>query len=297
MHYIAFFIIFGLVVSAMLLSWYYFRRYKVKRSPIGCINLSDISYMMAGVTFIPYLYLLLPVWLVGGLLAIGFLSVLYFLWEPVLRARWAVWLVVIILLGADIGSALIFGTVSNEFFIVNNVVLVLMIIGISNLWAQSGMKARDASILGGALMIYDFIATSLLPLTDNMMKRLAGLPFTPQVAWCINHDGLWEGIGIGDLLLASVFPLVMRKAFGRLAGFTAIIVALSTITFVFIIPTNKTFPTMIVLGPLMIFQYIYWIRQKGSEQTMWQYLQREPVKTDNNEIGEKEIKSLQIVGE
>ena len=30
------------------------------------------------------------------------------------------------------------------------------------------------------------------------------------------------GIGIGDLLLAALFPLVMRKAFGRPAGVVAL---------------------------------------------------------------------------
>ncbi len=37
------------------------------------------------------------------------------------------------------------------------------------------------------------------------------------------------GIGIGDLLLAALFPLVMRKAFGRPAGVAALATSLGVI--------------------------------------------------------------------
>ena len=37
-----------------------------------------------------------------------------------------------------------------------------------------------------------------------------------------------------------------------------------------------TFPVMVVLGPLMVAQYLTWIWQRGTERTTWQYLQAEP---------------------
>jgi len=68
-------------VAAILLGWGYFRRYAVTRPPIGVFNLWDIAIMMGGIILVPYLYLLLPIWLVASLLALGILSVLYFMWE------------------------------------------------------------------------------------------------------------------------------------------------------------------------------------------------------------------------
>ena len=50
-----------------------------------------------------------------------------------------------------------------------------------------------------------------------MVERLADLPFLPVVAWGFGQDE-WAGIGLGDLLFATVFPLVMRKAYGKRAG-------------------------------------------------------------------------------
>lgn len=273
-------VVFAFTVAAVALSWLYFRRYQVTRPPIGVFNLTDVAFMIGGIILVPYLYLLLPLWLVAGLLVLGVLSVLYFLWEPVLRIRLLVWLATLALIGADIWAALQFGTAGNGFFIVNNIVLLAMVVGLSNLWAQSGMRARDVVILGGFLMFYDLTATWLLPLMNDMMLRLAGLPFSPMVGWAVGSSaGSGISIGLGDLLLAAVFPIVMRKAFGRAAGRAAMLVALGVMAALMLAPVATTFPVMIELGPLMIVQYVYWSRRHGHERTTRQYLQAEPLRT------------------
>jgi hypothetical protein len=101
-----------------------------------------------------------------------------------------------------------------------------------------------------------------------------GLPFPADTI-------RWLGIGLGDLLLATVFPLVMRKAYGRRAGLTALGLGLGAIVVVMLrswlgvdIPM---FPVMVMLGPLMGLQYLYWRRRCGSERTTWQYRQAEPL--------------------
>ena len=105
----------------------------------------------------------------------------------------------------------------------------LAIVGITNLWAQSGMKARDVALLAGMLAIYDVIVTWQLTQTADLFSRLLGLPFAPIIAWPIGDQGHWLGIGMGDMLLATVFPLVMRKAFGRRAGIAALAINLGAI--------------------------------------------------------------------
>ena len=52
------------IAAALLLSWVYFRRYTVSRPPIGVFNLWDIAVMIGGIVLVPYLYLVLPIWLV-----------------------------------------------------------------------------------------------------------------------------------------------------------------------------------------------------------------------------------------
>jgi hypothetical protein len=44
------------------------------------------------------------------------------------------------------------------------------------------LRARDAAVLGAGLAAYDFVFTALLPTTDDLIRRLADLPFAPIVA-------------------------------------------------------------------------------------------------------------------
>jgi hypothetical protein len=137
------------------------------------------------------------------------------------------------------------------------------------------MKARDAAILGALMAVYDVIATSFFPLTAGLFNRLAGLPLAPMFSWGSGSSAL--SLGLGDLLLAKVFPLVMRKAFGRSAGIAALVIALIALGTMLALPLKIVFPAMVVLGALMVVQYLFWRKYRGQERTMWQYLQEEPL--------------------
>jgi hypothetical protein len=276
--YPSFFVVFGFSASAVILGWAYFRRFEISRPPIGVLGLGDVGVMIGAIVVLPYLYLGLPLWLVAAIFASGVLSIHYFTVGPILRARWATWLITLMLLGIDIWSQFQFGATSTPYHLVNNTVLVLSIVGATNLWAQSGMKARDVAVLAGVLALYDLIATSVLPLTTDLLLRLTSIPLTPLVTWGAGNEGL--GVGLGDLLLATVFPLVMRKAFGRAAGIVAIVTTLSVsavmLALLMLANLTVTLPAMTALGPLMVLQYGYWIRRLGRERTTRQYLQAEP---------------------
>lgn len=272
-------VVLALSAATVLLAWRYFRRYRIVRPPLGVINLRDVAIIIGFIILVPYLHLALPLWMVGALLVIVGLGALYFTWEPVLRRQWTRWLATLLVLAADIAAWLWLGKTSLWWYAANNLFVVLCVIGIANLWAQAGMKARDAAVLAGAVAVYDLVATALLPLTADMYTRLAQLPLTPLVAWPTGAAGQWAGIGMGDLLLA-VFPLVMRKAFGRPAGLAAMAIgvgAIAGLILILIVALHvETFAVMVVLGPLMVLQYFYWLRRRGHERTTWQYLQAEP---------------------
>jgi hypothetical protein len=152
-------------------------------------------------------------------------------------------------------------------------------VGVTSLWAQSGIKARDVAVLGGVLALYDLIATSLLPLMIDLITRLASIPFAPILSWGVGPERFV--IGLGDLLLATVFPLAMRKAFGRPAGIAAMAINLgaiaATMAFLQLARLEAAVPLMTGLGPLMVVQYAYWVRRRGQERTTWEYLQAEPL--------------------
>jgi hypothetical protein len=269
----SFYVVLAFIVGAASLSWAYFRAYRLERPSVGVTNLEDVAFMMGVIILIPYLYLTLPLWLVAAVFTLAMLSILYFTAKPVLRLPWAVWLVALLLVGTDAGTNLYLGATSAAFSLVNNTVLVLAVVGVTTLWVQSGMKARDVAVLAGALTFYDLVATSLLPLMSDLIWRLASIPFAPVIAWGVEPDRLV--VGLGDLLLVSVFPLAMRKAFGPPAGIAAMVMNLSTLA-----ATMAFFQLAHVRAtvPLMVVQYAYWRRKRGRERTTRQFLEAEPRK-------------------
>lgn len=273
MDHPSFFAVLGCVACALAASWAYYRRYQLSRVPLGVINLTDIVVMIVAIIVVPFLYLILPVWLVAAVLLLTAISVLYVTVQPLLRARWAVWLAALALILIDAATAYRMGTQGNAFFVVNDVVMIVLVVGVANLWAQGGAKARDMVVLGLFLALYDFIATARLPLMNTLIDRLSGLPLAPIIAW--RSGNMTLSLGLGDLLMASVFPLVMRKGYGRTAGLVALALPLVAISGLLVFPLRQEFPLMVILGPLMALQFLYWRRRQGPERTTRQYLLEE----------------------
>ena len=103
----------------------------------------------------------------------------------------------------------------------------------------------------------------------DLIDRLGQVPCLPVAAWDL-HDGTGLGIGLGDLLFATVFPIMVRKAFG---GRPALLAATSPVCAIAamlaaidlrLVPT--TIPAMLVLGPLIVAQGVLWRRLLGRER-------------------------------
>ena len=276
---LSYFIVIGHAVAAVVGASLFFRRYEITRPPIGVFNRRDVYVVLGGIVLVPYVYLALPLGVVTVLLVLISVSVLYFALEPVLRARWAIWATAIGLVAADVVASSVFGAMTDPFLAINNVVLIIIVVGVGNLWAQSGMRARDVAFLAGGLTIYDYIATSQLTLMTDLVHELAHAPLVPFMAWAVQDGGV--SIGLGDLLLAGVFPLVLRKAFGVVPAVTALLVGVAAMAALLAVVQlrliDEAIPVMLLLGPLMVAQCHFWARRRPHERTTWQYLQSEPL--------------------
>ena len=273
-------IVFAFAAGATVLASVYFRRVRMPRPPLGVFNRADVLIMLATIALMPYLYLALPLWLDGVLLGALTTGILYVTLVPMLPPGAGVWCGILALVAAHLASWWRFGPTGATFALVNNVVLTVAVVGVSNVWAQSGMKARDAALLGGLLAIYDVVFTVQLPVMNDLLTRLAAVPFAPQVVWPTG-DGQWVGLGLGDLLLATAFPLVRRKAFGQTAGLAASATSITTVGTLLGLAglgvLGGAFPAMVVLGPGMLLQYALWRYRQGQERTTWHYLRAEPL--------------------
>lgn len=263
-------------LATVALASVYFRRLTVNRPPIGVVNRQDVWILLAGIVAIPYLYLALPLAVVATLLALATLGILLFALEP-LAARGPRLMLALGAVALDVALALTVGTASNIFMAVNNVVLAIAVIGIVNLWAQSGMRAVHVAAMGLGLAVYDLVATAGLPLMTDLLERLDEIPLVPFMGWHAAGDQLV--VGVGDLLMLALFPLVIRKAFGRrpaaiaLGAESVVLVALLVVVEFGLI--GRILPAMVVLGPLMAGLCAIWLRRHGGERSTREYLAAE----------------------
>ncbi len=278
---IALAIVSGCEAAAVGGSLLFFRRARLDVPPIGVFGLDDAIAIGAFVVVAPFLYLALPYSLVASLFAVGGASILQ-LGLAAMLPRAIGWPLAGVLTAADITALVVAGSHGAAFLALNDCLLIVVAIALANLWAQSGMRARDAVVLGGGVAAYDYLATLKTPLTTDLMERLSGVAFAPRVGFTA-HGATILSIGLGDVLFASVFPLLLRRAYGRRAAIVSAstaIGALATMTTLADAGVAGVVPAMVVLWPLMLMQYA-WLRRRGPERTTRAYLAAEPRKSDS----------------
>jgi len=111
----------------------------------------------------------------------------------------------------------------------------------------------------------------------EVQQRFGHVPLAPFVAWTTQGQDL--ALGMGDLLMASTFGLAAWKAYGRRAGvvaiggsFLGIQVVLGLLELQIV---HRLLPAMVVLGPLIVTQYLIHRHRNGTERTMKDYLAAE----------------------
>ena len=163
---------------------------------------------------------------------------------------------------------------------INNAAL-LAVVGVVNLWAQSGLRARDVAILAGALTIYDVVFTTQLPLMADLFHHLRRPPVRPVGELADRRRRGPVEHRPGRPPPRAVSPLVLRKAFGKAAGPVAMATTGRNRGHAGAGrpgPGTVELPADGRLGPLIIVQYVYWTRRRGRERTTRQYLQAEPMR-------------------
>jgi hypothetical protein len=274
---IAYAVVTTLVGAATVAAWIYFRRFELMRPPIGVFDWHDVVFMLVAIVVVPVAYLALPRAVVGTVLCLLALNIFYFGFEPVLRLRPLIWLAAVGLVATDVVVSLTVHAGASWVLAVNDVELVALAVFVTNMLVQSGMRARDLAFVVSGLAVYDVIATTFLGLMGDLLRRLATLPFAPLVAW--REGGQWLAVGLGDLLMVVLAPLVLRKAFGRTAGIVSAVTSVAAVAGMLAALRlgwySRAIPAMVVLGPLLLPQYAWWRLRCGGERRTWEYLEIE----------------------
>jgi hypothetical protein len=260
------------IMFVLLTAWLYFRRVRVERPPVGVFNLRDVTFTFIVLVIIPHLYLDLPRWLVASILVLMAAGLSYLTLVPVLGSRIAITAVGGLAAGEITLTVLGVGQ-STGFVVLNDIAVGLLVVGVCNIWAQSGIRARDVTVFACAVGVFDLVATWLMPLMLEFFTRVRALPFAPMLA--VGNGGGAVVIGMGDLLFIVLWPLVTVKAFAGRAGLVA---ATGTVGCVMVLDVafytgllNSAVPAMVFIAPVILVQYLLFRRRYRVERTTGEY--------------------------
>lgn len=259
----------GLILAAGV---WYLRRARVDRPPVGVFNGRDVLVVAGALVVLPPLYLSIPLLALGVVFALLSIALLSFSLSPLIGGRAGfVAAVVLVLLDVLLAEVDAEGSV---FRLVNNAALGIVVVGVCNVWVQSGIRALHVAVLACGLAIYDVIATLALPLMQEFVERVESLALTPVLAWGAAERA--AGIGLGDLLLVLGWTLVAERAFSRRAGAVAAGLGMGSVGALFLLfwldLSNRPLPAMVVLGPVIAIHYAVLARATVRQRTTGEYL-------------------------
>ncbi len=260
----------------------YFRHVRMERPPVGTFNARDVVILLVIIGVLPFVYGWLPDVVVTCILAVTFASALYIGYAHVLGPV-ATWLGIGVLFGFNIWSShYIMGTIAgwDWWYTQQSIVVLLGAIAVCNLYVQGGMKLRHVAWLSLGLACYDIIFASYYPLTGRLLARYITHPLTPVIG--MRFGKVDYALGLGDLLVYSLFFVTAYKAYGKRAATIAagvIVVfggfATAYISLLFNFTNanlDELIPAQSLFGPAAFLTYLWMKRRYGRERTMAEYL-------------------------
>ena len=277
---------FGVILVCVILvslgALYYFRRVRMERPPIGTFNGRDIVILLTFIVALPFVYGYLPLWLITCVLALTLTSSLYLGYKPVLGTA-RTWLGIGLLIGLNVWTSHhLMGTTAGWqlWWAELSIMVGLGAISVSNLYVQGGMKLQYVAWFALALAAYDIVFATVLPLTDELVAGYLAHPLDPLMGMRFGIDNY--GLGLGDLLVYSLFIVASYKAYGAKAAriafglilfFGAFVTAFIPFTLNFVdTQLDLLVPSQALFGPAAFLCYLWMKRRYGRERTMAEYL-------------------------
>ena len=268
-------------VLALLAALVFFKNIQLQRPAIGTFNGRDIIVLFVFIVTLPVLYLAVPHAVLTGFLILTFTSALAIGYRP-LVPRAALWPAIAGMLAADMALAAVMGPsvgLWQAYWIVNSALMMLAVAAVSNLYIQGGMKLSHVALFALGLAVYDPLFSFVFPITDQLAGRFAGFALDPSMGF--RFGAHIQNIGVGDLLVFTLFVLAAYRGYGRRAAAisaAAVVVADGVVpialpTLVSGLNTDGGFvvPVQTFFGPAAFLLYL-WFRRRGAEAPRWQRL-------------------------
>jgi hypothetical protein len=260
-------------VLAILAALTFSERVVLPRPVIGTFNGRDVLVVFAFIVTLPVLYLAVPHAVLAGFLCVTFASALYIGYRPVVPSA-VLWPGIAALLGANIALAAISGTSTGRwqaYWAVNSVIVMLTVATVSNLYIQGGMRLAHVAWFALGLAVYDPVFTFVFPVTDKLEDRFYGFALNPSMGFQLGPNT--QSIGLGDLLVFTLFMLAAYRGYGRraaLASGAAVIafgciapIALSAMVSALSAEGGFVIPVQTFFGPVAFLLYL-WFAKRGA---------------------------------
>ncbi len=260
----------------------YFRRVRLERPPLGVFNPRDIGILLFFILALPLLYLILPSYVLTGFLVLTFVSALYMALRPFMLSRY-LWPLILVLIVANIAvTEMLLGTRQGWqlYWVLTDIVVLIAAVGVSNLYVQGGMRLRHIAWFALILAFYDAFFNLVIPISQKLADRFEGQPLDPSIGFTL---GVFNAnIGIGDLLVYSLFIIAAYKGFGRkgvissfaiIAIFGALMPALSPLVISSFVRQNIgiAVPAQAFFGPAAVITY-WLLSRRSPERSMAQWM-------------------------
>src|SRR6266571_4527805 len=213
----------GSVGSAICASLY-FRRVRLDRPPVGRFNNRDIVVLLFFIVALPFWYLVMPSWLLIGFLLLTFTSALYMALRPFLLPRFLWPLIACLVVVNIIVTETLLGTRSGWqlYWVITDAIVLCAIVGVSNLYVQGGLRLSSIAWFALVLGFYDAFFSLVIPLTQKLADRFEGQPLDPSIGFAMGPYN--ANLGIGDLLVFTLFIVAAYKGYGRKGIIAAMII-------------------------------------------------------------------------
>ncbi len=275
-------VVFIAALGPPLLAWFFFRRVRLERPALGVFNTRDIMIILFFIMSLPFLYLVVPSYVLTGMLILTFCTALYIVLRPFLRPRYLWPIIICLIAGNIVVTRTLMGTSQGwqVYWFLNDLIVLGAVIGISNLYSQGGMRLRQVAWFSAILATYDLFFAIVVPISARLADRFHGQPLDAAMGWIIGPYS--SNLGIGDILIFCLFTICAFKGFGRkglfasigiIAVFGALVPSLSALVILpfFRAGIGITIPVQTFFGPVALLTY-YLLRRSGEERTMAQWL-------------------------
>jgi hypothetical protein len=262
----------AMLIAMMAASVVYLYRVRMPRPPVGRFTPGDIAIMSVMLIVLPAAYLRLPAAAVSAVFGVVLFTAAQATLAPLVGGLRAAGITALPV-AAEIAARLTGH--AHLMLVVNNGLIIVAVVGVVNMWAQTGMSAAHVAALATVLTCYDVGATWLGALTQQFLAKVAAEPFLPMLAVVGGQNP--GGFGLGDCLVLAMWPVVLIKAFGKRPAWLGAVIGLTVavlIEFAFHdhwVGFYAIIPTMSIVGPLIIIQYAVWRRRLGRERTTAQW--------------------------